>query len=293
MLNKSIVAIVTPMSPTGDIDFENLKKLVLWHLKSGTSAIVVNGTTGESPTLSLNEKIKIINFVTSIVNGQIPVIAGCGGNSTSDTIAEVQMVKKTSIDYCMVVCPYYNKPTQEGLYEHFKNIAQSVNTKIILYNVPSRTACDLSNETIIKLSKVENIIGIKEASGDLERVKLLREMCGNDFILLSGDDETALDFVKLGGDGVISVTANIYPSLMNKIHTAAKDKNFELAESLNKKLENIHIELFIQSNPIPIKWAMYHKGLIQNGIRLPLTELDINYRKKLEKILELNDEKNL
>ena len=273
----SMVAVVTPMAPgvapDNPIDGAALSDLIEFHADNGTDAIVAVGTTGESATLSTNEHCEVIKRIIELGAGRIPAIAGTGANSTSEAIHLTESARDSGADACLLVTPYYNKPTQEGLYQHFKMIAEEVSIPQILYNVPARTACDMQPETIARLADVHNIIGVKEATGEVERVEQLRRLCGDEFLLLSGDDATALDFMLCGGDGVISVTANVAPRAMHRMCSAALAGDREQAERINKTLMALHTDLFVESSPIPTKWAMDRMGLIQAGIRLPLTWL--------------------
>ncbi|WP_327439915.1 4-hydroxy-tetrahydrodipicolinate synthase [Pseudomonas donghuensis] len=273
MIAGSMVALVTPMDAQGRLDWDSLGKLVDFHLEKGTHAIVAVGTTGESATLDVDEHIKVIEFVVKRVAGRIPVIAGTGANSTSEAVHLTRNAKKAGADACLLVVPYYNKPTQEGLYQHFKHIAEAVDIPQILYNVPGRTACDMQAETVIRLSTVANIIGIKEATGDLTRAKAILDGVSKDFIVLSGDDPTAVELILMGGKGNISVTANVAPREMADLCEAALEGNAEKARAINEQLMPLHKNLFIEANPIPVKWALVEMGLMQQGIRLPLTWL--------------------
>ncbi|CAM4425973.1 MAG: 4-hydroxy-tetrahydrodipicolinate synthase [Legionellaceae bacterium] len=273
MFYGSMVALVTPMKISGEIDFEALRQLIEFHIENKTDVLVVVGTTGESPTLNLEEKNQIIRVTVDQVKGRIPVIAGTGSNATRETIEATQQAMQAGVDACLLVTPYYNKPTQEGLFEHYSAIAKAIPIPQILYNVPSRTACDLLPETVERLSKLPNIIGIKEATGNLERLNLLLNLCGKKLDLYSGDDATAMEFILKGGKGVISVTANIAPKIMYNMCDAALKGDKEEAIRWNEKIQALHQELFIESNPIPIKWLLANEGLIPPGIRLPLTPL--------------------
>jgi len=277
MFQGSMVAITTPMhsgvSAESALDYESLAKLVEFHIENGTDAIVAVGTTGESATLNEEEHCEIIRQVVVMVKGRIPVIAGTGANSTTEAIRLTHCAKKAGADACLLVTPYYNKPTQEGLYLHHKAVADAVDIPQILYNVPGRTACDMLPDTIGRLSKINNIIGVKEASADLDRVKAIRELSNENFLLVSGDDATAKDFILQGGDGVISVTANIVPKAMHDMCIRAKQGDDRGATEIDITLSGLHKYLFIESNPIPVKWALHRMGLIQDGIRLPLTWL--------------------
>ena len=274
LFQGSIVALVTPMDSHGEVDFENLKKLVEFHINAGTDAIVSVGTTGESATLSIDENVKAILKTVEFAAGRIPVIAGTGANATSEAITMTKLLNNSGISGCLSVVPYYNKPTQEGMYQHFKAIAECTDIPQILYNVPGRTGSDLQPETVGRLAKIKNIVGIKEATGDVSRVQKIKQLAGNDFIVLSGDDATSLEAMKLGAEGVISVTNNIVPAEMAKMCHLAREGKFEEAEKINQRLMPLHKNLFIESNPIPVKWACYKLGLIQEPtLRLPLTVL--------------------
>ena len=273
MIQGSIVALVTPMYENGAIDKESLEKLVQYHINQGTDALVAVGTTGESATLSENEHCEVIKTVVDYVSGRIPVIAGTGSNSTIEAINLTHKAQQAGADACLIVTPYYNKPTQEGLYLHYKAIAEAVDIPQILYNVPGRTACDMLPETIGRLSKLTNIIGVKEATGDLTRVKKLRDLAGENFAIYTGDDATSVEFCLLGGNGSITVTGNVAPRLVHEMIMAAITGDKETALAIDEKLANLHKNLFIQSNPIPVKWAVAEMGLMRQGIRLPLTWL--------------------
>lgn len=270
-----MVAIATPMQkgnlPETPLDKESLAGLVEFHIENKTDAIVAVGTTGESATLNNDEHCKVIRLVVKFARGRVPVIAGTGANSTTEAIHLTQAAKDAGVDACLLVTPYYNKPTQEGLYLHYKAVAEAVNIPQILYNVPDRTACDMLPDTIGRLSTVDNIIGVKEATADLSRIAIIRSLCPNDFVLLSGDDATTKEFILQGGDGSISVTANIAPRAMHEMCTLAKKGEREAATKIDETLIGLHEYLFIESNPIPTKWALQRMGLIQAGIRLPLT----------------------
>lgn len=276
MIAGSMVALVTPMDAQGRLDWESLDKLVDFHLEKGTHAIVAVGTTGESATLDVEEHILVIKHVVERVKRsprRIPVIAGTGANSTAEAVHLTQNAKSAGADVCLLVVPYYNKPTQEGLYQHFKHIAEAVDIPQILYNVPGRTSCDMQAETVIRLSSVKNIIGIKEATGDLARAKAIIEGVDKEFLVLSGDDPTAAELILLGGKGNISVTANVAPREMADLCEAALAGNAEKAREINDRLMPLHKNLFCEANPIPVKWAMVEMGLMHKGIRLPLTWL--------------------
>ncbi|MGF1739620.1 4-hydroxy-tetrahydrodipicolinate synthase [Vibrio profundum] len=274
MFSGSIVALITPFHHDGEVDFISLKKLVDFHVDAGTDAIVAVGTTGESSTLTVEEHVKVVKKVVEFSAGRIPVIAGTGANATHESVTFSRLLNNSGISGCLSVTPYYNKPTQEGLYQHYKAIAEESDVPQILYNVPGRTAVDLLPETVARLAKIDNIVALKDATGDLSRVDIHRELCGDDFILLSGDDSTGLDFVKRGGKGVISVTNNIAAADMATMMRLALEGKFAEAEIINQRLMVLHKDLFVESSPIPVKWAAHKMGLIDNGdLRLPLTEL--------------------
>jgi len=274
----SSVALITPMFDDGVVDYVSLENLIDFHIDSGTSSIVSVGTTGESATLGVKEHLKVIKHTIEYATKRIPVIAGTGANSTSEAIELTQEAKNLGADACLLVTPYYNKPTQEGLYQHFKLIAETVDIDQLLYNVPGRTAVDMSVDTTLRLTEIENIIGIKDATGDLSVIKQLVERCPEDFLLLTGDDATALDFILCGGHGGISVTANIVPKELQKVYLSAISGQSELAKELNKKLESLHEHLFLEANPIPVKWALHKMGKCHKGIRLPLLVLSDEYQ---------------
>jgi len=279
MLTGSIVALVTPMDKTGEIDFPALKELVEFHIKSGTAAIVSVGTTGESATLNVDDHVKVVMKTLEFADGRIPVIAGNGANSTSEAISLSKLFANSGIVAGLNVTPYYNKPTQEGLYQHFKAIAESCELPQILYNVPGRTAVDMLPETVARLSKIKNITGIKEATGDLNRLAAIKALVADDFMLYSGDDETACDFMLQGGHGVVSVTSNVAPVDMAKMCHAALNGQTEEAQLINTKLLPLHQNLFVEANPIPVKWACAELGLIPTAdCRLPLTVLSDVYK---------------
>ena len=273
MISGSMVALVTPMDAQGGLDWDALSKLVDFHLQEGTNAIVAVGTTGESATLDVHEHVEVIRRVVDQVAGRIPVIAGTGANSTREAVELTQNAKSVGADACLLVTPYYNKPTQEGLYQHFRHIAENVAIPQILYNVPGRTACDMLPETVERLSKVANIIGIKEATGDLQRGQDILNRVSSDFLVYSGDDATAVELMLMGGKGNISVTANVAPRAMAELCAAAMRGDAATARAINERLMPLHKNLFIESNPIPVKWALHEMGLMQDGIRLPLTWL--------------------
>ncbi len=273
MIQGSIVALVTPMDESGGLDRANLKKLVEFHIAQGTDALVAVGTTGESATLDEEEHCDVIKWVVDYVGGKIPVIAGTGANSTTEAITLTRRAKEAGANACLIVTPYYNKPTQEGLYLHHKAINDAVAIPQILYNVPGRTACDMLPETIGRLSHLSNIVGVKEATGDLSRYKMIRDLVGPDFAIYSGDDATSCAFCLLGGNGSITVTGNVAPKLAHEMIKAAISGDTQTAQAIDEKLTGLHKNLFIQSNPIPVKWAVAELGLMGKGIRLPLTWL--------------------
>lgn len=274
MFSGSMVALITPLDEAGEVDYASLANLVEYHIAAGTDAIVAVGTSGESATLTVDEHVKVVLKTLEYAKGRVQVLAGTGANATHEAITFSKLFSGTGVAGCLTVTPYYNKPTQEGLYQHYKAIAEATDLPQILYNVPGRTAVDLLPETVARLAKFENIVGIKDATGDLSRVKKTRELCGEDFIQLSGDDVTGLDFVALGGHGVISVTANIAAADMATMFKLALSGQFEAAQEINARLMPLHKDLFVESNPIPVKWAAHQLGLIEHGyLRLPLTEL--------------------
>ncbi|EIC29825.1 4-hydroxy-tetrahydrodipicolinate synthase [Methylomicrobium album] len=273
MIQGSIVALVTPMFENGAVDKESLKKLVEFHIAEGTDALVAVGTTGESATLDEDEHCDVIASIIAFAAGRIPVIAGTGANSTSEAIHLTRRAKELGADACLLVTPYYNKPTQEGLFLHFQAVNDAVDIPQILYNVPGRTACDMLPETIGRLSKLKNIVGVKEATGDLTRVPKIRELCGENFALYTGDDATSCEFCLMGGNGSITVTGNVAPKLVHEMLAAAMAGDAETARAIDEKLIGLHKTLFIQSNPIPVKWAVAEMDLMPRGIRLPLTWL--------------------
>jgi 4-hydroxy-tetrahydrodipicolinate synthase len=279
MLTGSIVALVTPMDQTGEIDFLALKALVEFHIKSKTAAIVAVGTTGESATLSVDDHVKVVERTIRYAEGRIPVIAGNGANSTSEAIALSKLFTNTGIVAGLNVTPYYNKPTQEGLFLHYKAIAESCELPQILYNVPGRTGVDMLPETVARLAALPNIIGIKDATGDLQRLADLKAVLPADFLLFSGDDETGCDFMLQGGHGVISVTSNVAPLEMSKMCELALSGQADKAKAINTQLLPVHTNLFVEANPIPVKWACAELGLIPTSVlRLPLTKLSQQYQ---------------
>ncbi len=286
MITGSIVALVTPMHPDGAIDWAALARLIEYHIDAGTAALGVVGTTGESPTLTVPEHCEVIRFAVEQSGGRIPVVAGTGGNSTHEAIELTVSAAEAGADYSLSVTPYYNKPTQQGLFEHFQAVARSVNLPIILYNVPGRTGCDLLNDTVVRLSQVDNIVAIKDATGDIERGKALIQAVPDGFAVFSGDDATALELMRHGGRGNVSVTANIAAADMAVLCRCAVAGEWDAAEAIDQRLADLNRLLFIESNPIPIKWAMVQQGMIDSGIRLPLTPLSEAHRETLAKALE-------
>jgi 4-hydroxy-tetrahydrodipicolinate synthase len=285
MISGSLVALATPMLADGTLDWVRLDNLVDFHVHNGTDAIVAVGTTGESATLNPEEHCAVLSRVMKRADGRIAVIAGTGANSTSEAIELTEAAKKIGVDACLLVTPYYNKPTQEGLYQHYKKIAETVDIPQILYNVPGRTAVDMSNETVSRLSFIPNIKGIKDATGNLDRGEKLIQMVGSDIAVYSGDDATAVELILKGAKGNISVTANVEPKLMAMMCKLALDGKSNEARKLNNQLMALHQALFLESNPIPVKYALYKMGLIDIGIRLPLTMLDTRFHAQLENAL--------
>ncbi|ONG38150.1 4-hydroxy-tetrahydrodipicolinate synthase [Alkanindiges hydrocarboniclasticus] len=284
-IHGSIVALVTPMHHDGSVDWDALKKLVEWHIEQGTHSIVAVGTTGESATLDVEEHAQVIEAVIKAVAGRIPVIAGTGANSTREAIELTETARKLGADAALLVTPYYNKPTQEGLYQHYKTVAEAVDLPQILYNVPGRTGVDMHNDTVIRLADVDRIVGIKDATGDLNRGHDLINRLNQKIAVYSGDDATAYRLILLGAQGNISVTANVAPGVMSQVCEAAKAGNREQAEQLNNSIAVLHQVLFCESNPIPVKWALSDMGLIGTGIRLPLTVLAESYQPLIHQAL--------
>ena len=268
-----MVAIVTPMQSDGQLDLLTFKRLVEWHHSEGTSAIVVVGTTGESATLSMQEHCDLVSYCVEAADKRIPIIAGTGSNSTDEALYFTSSAKECGADACLLVTPYYNKPSQEGLFRHFKLIAESVDIPQILYNVPSRTGCDMELELVDRLASIDNIIALKDATGDVARGKQLIEKCGDRIEIYSGEDAATLELMRMGATGTISVTANIVPGLMSKMCNLLLEGEFESARALDDQLAGLHKCLFLEANPIPVKWALHEMGKIEKGIRLPLTEL--------------------
>lgn len=286
MFHGSMVALVTPMQVDGSVDETSLRGLVEFHIKNGTDAIVVVGTTGESATLDEKEHCAVIRQVVEMAAGRIPVIAGTGANCTREAIELTRCAMQAGADACLLVTPYYNKPTQEGLYQHFKTIADAVAIPQILYNVPGRTAVDMLPATVERLSHISNIIGIKEATGDLARARAIIDSCGDRLDVYSGDDATAIELILFGGKGNISVTANVAPREMQEMCALAAAGKRAEAEAINNRLQPLHQNLFIEANPIPVKWALHEMGMIPAGIRLPLTMLSEQYHDTVRQALK-------
>ncbi len=281
MFKGSLVALVTPMTQAGEIDFAAWRGLVQWHLDAGTSGIVVGGTTGESASLSSSELVRLIEEAGALLGGRLPVIAGTGSNDTRKAVALTKRACAAGADACLVVTPYYNKPAQEGMYRHFMAVADAANRPILLYNVPSRTGCDMQPETVARLARHPRVAGIKEAVPDVARGRQILECCGDDFVLLSGDDPTALELIKAGARGVISVTANVVPEAMAKLCQHALAGEWKSAQVLDSTLNTLHQRLFLEANPIPAKWALARMGRIENELRLPMTSMDPQYEPAL------------
>jgi 4-hydroxy-tetrahydrodipicolinate synthase len=286
MLRGSLVAIVSPMQEDGSLDLDAFRRLIDWHIAEGTEGIVVVGTTGESPTVDFEEHTLLIKTAIEQSAARVPIIAGTGANSTREAIELQAFAKKAGADQCLSVVPYYNKPTQEGLYRHFKAVAEAVDIPMILYNVPGRTVADLHNDTTLRLAQVPNIIGIKDATANLERGADLIRRAPKGFAIYSGDDATALALTLMGGDGVISVTANVAPRLMHEMCAAAFSGDLGRARSANNRLLGLHRHLFVEANPIPVKWVLQQMGLIRGGIRLPLTPLSSSFHDLLRGAME-------
>ncbi len=285
MFHGSMVALVTPMHPDGRLDWEALRRLVNHQIENKADAIVAVGTTGESPTVDVKEHIRIIREVVDQAHGRVPVIAGTGANSTREAIDLTRAALEAGADASLLVTPYYNRPTQEGLYLHFRAIAEAVPIPQILYNVPSRTACDILPETVARLARISNIIGLKEATGDMSRGRRILELCGEKLDLYSGDDATAMECMLMGGRGTISVIANVAPKAVHDLSVAALSGDRAAAEAINGRLQPLHTALFFEANPIPVKWALQEMGLIAEGIRLPLTPLSEHYHEPLREAL--------
>jgi 4-hydroxy-tetrahydrodipicolinate synthase len=285
-LRGSIVALVTPMLADGAVDYPALRKLIDWHIAEGTDCIGVVGTTGESPTVSVEEHCEIIRVSVEQAAGRVPIMAGCGANSTREAINLAQFAKKVGADSQLQVVPYYNKPTQEGQYQHFKAIAEAVDLPVILYNVPGRSVADMAHDTVLRLTQVPGIVGIKEATGNIERAQWLIKEAPKDFAIYSGDDPTAVALMLCGGHGNISVTANVAPRLMHELCMAAIAGNIQRAMEIQFKLLPLHKALFVESNPIPVKWAVARMGHSQGALRLPLTTLTEPSQQMLERVMQ-------
>ncbi len=277
MIKGSIVAIVTPMHADGSLDYPGLQKLIDWHIAEGTDGIVIVGTTGESATVSVAEHCELIRFTVEYAKGRIPIIAGTGGNSTVEAIKLTESAKEHGADAALVVVPYYNRPTQEGMYQHFKTIAEAVDLPIILYNVPGRTVADMSNETVVRLSAIANIVGIKDATGNIGRGLELLKLVPKSFAVYSGDDPTAIALMLCGGAGNISVTANVAPKAMHQLCAAAMAGDIATAVAVNDKVMGLHSKLFVEPNPVPVKWALAEMGMMPAGLRLPLAPLSAEF----------------
>ncbi len=289
MIKGSLVALVTPMHEDGSLDWDRYRALIEFHIAQQTDGLVVVGTTGESPTVDFDEHCKLIEVAVQTAKGRLPVIAGTGANSTREAIELTASAKKAGADACLLVAPYYNKPGQEGLYLHFKAVAEAVDIPQIIYNVPGRTVADIANDTALRLAQVTNIVGIKDATGNLQRGTDLILRAPKDFAIYSGDDASALALLLLGGHGIISVTANVAPKLMHDMCAAAFNGELEAARTANAKLFGLHDKLFVEANPIPVKWCVQRMGLIEAGIRLPLTPLTETFHTTLNQAMQQAD----
>jgi 4-hydroxy-tetrahydrodipicolinate synthase len=285
MITGSLVAIITPMHEDGRLDLARFRQLIDWHVAEGTDGIVVVGTTGESPTVDFDEHKELIRIAVQHSRGRIPIIAGTGGNSTVEAIELTESAKKNGATACLSVVPYYNKPTQEGLYRHFRKIAESVELPMILYNVPGRTVADMQTDTVLRLAEVPGIIGIKEATANIERNTDLIRRAPRNFAIYSGDDATCLALILMGGHGVVSVTANVAPKLMHQMCAAALVADVKKARELNLRLFPLHQRLFVEANPIPVKWALAEMGMIENGLRLPMSPLAEKFHQSVREAL--------
>lgn len=285
MITGSLVALVTPMHENGELDWESLHHLIEYHIDQGTDGLVISGTTGESTTLTVHEHSELIRRSVKQISGRIPVIAGTGVNSTQKTVHLTAEAKALGVDACLLVTPYYNKPTQEGLYRHYKTVASSVAIPQIMYNVPSRTAVDLLPETVARLSSFESIVGIKEATGILERGEQIRELCGQDFAIYSGDDITGMQLMLQGANGLITVTGNVVPKLVHELCEKALSYDIQGAKDVNERIDALNNVLFIEANPIPVKWALQEMGLINSTLRLPLTPLSESCQSEVHQTL--------
>ncbi len=285
MLSGSLVAIVTPMFEGGSLDIGRFKSLIDWHIAEGTQGIVVVGTTGESPTVNFDEHKDLIRIAVEHAAGRVPVIAGTGANSTAEAIELSESAKHSGAQFSLSVVPYYNKPTQEGMYRHFRAIAEAVDLPVILYNVPGRTVADLQNDTVLRLAQIPNIIGIKDATASLERGSDLLRRAPQGFAVYSGEDATGMPLMLMGGHGVISVTANVAPRLMQEMCAAALAGDIARARAANNRLLGLHTKLFVEGNPVPVKWALVQMGLIETGIRLPLVPLSANFHETVREAM--------
>ena len=285
MITGSLVAIVTPMHEDGRLDIARFRKLIDWHVAEGTDGIVVVGTTGESPTVDFDEHKELIRVAVEHAGGRIPIIAGTGGNSTAEAIELTESAKKAGATSCLSVVPYYNKPTQEGLYRHFRSIAEKVDLPMLLYNVPVRTVADMSNDTVLRLAQVPGIVGIKDATGSIDRCTDLIKRAPRNFAIYSGEDVTALPLILLGGHGVISVTANVAPRLMHEMCARALAGDAKTSREINMRLLGLHQKLFVEANPIPVKWALQQMGLVEGGLRLPMTPLSERFHETVREAM--------
>ena len=286
MITGSLVAIVTPMQEDGRLDIARFRKLIDWHVAEGTDGIVVVGTTGESPTVDFDEHKELIRVAVEHAGGRIPIIAGTGGNSTAEAIELTESARKAGATSCLSVVPYYNKPTQEGLYRHFRTIAEKVDLPMLLYNVPVRTVADMSNDTVLRLAQVPGIVGIKDATGSIDRCTDLIKRAPRNFAIYSGEDVTALPLILLGGHGVISVTANVAPRLMHEMCARALAGDAKTSREINMRLLGLHQKLFVEANPIPVKWALQQMGLIEAGLRLPMTPLSERFHEVVREAMQ-------
>ena len=285
MITGSIVAIVSPMFEDGSLDFESYRRLIDWHIEQGTDSIVAVGTTGESPTVDVEEHGELIRVAVEQSKGRVPIIAGTGGNSTTEAVELTEYARKVGASASLQVVPYYNKPTQEGMYLHFRKVAESVDLPVVLYNVPGRTVADMSNDTILRLAQIDNVVGVKDATGNLERGAWLVREAPSDFAVYSGDDATAVHLMLMGGKGNISVTANLAPKAMAQLCAAALKGDCATANKMNLNLLDLHAAMFCQANPIPVKYALSRMGKMAPGVRLPLTRLEAAYHGKVDAAL--------
>lgn len=281
MITGSLVALVSPMRADGSLDYQRLRELIDFHVREGSDGLVIVGTTGESPTVNVEEHRELIRVSVEHAAGRLPIIAGTGANSTEEAIELTRYAKEVGAQAGLSVVPYYNKPTQEGLYRHFRAIAEAVELPLILYNVPGRTVADMANDTVLRLAQIDNVVGIKDATGNIERITDLAMRAPKDFALYSGDDMTSMCFMLLGGHGVISVTANVAPRLMSDLCKAARTGDVARASEINRKLFLLNRDLFVEANPIPVKWAVAEMGLMEGGLRLPLTPLSESFHERL------------